>query len=88
MRKRRPVSQATLHAFRGSVKCVLPFLAAMPLDAITNSVMKDVVNQLVAQDYAPKTILEAVNIVKSVVASLLDDNGNAVIERTWNSAVD
>jgi integrase len=86
-RKRRPVSAASIAAFRGNINRVLPFLAETPLDSITNRAVKEIVNQLVAQKYGSKTIAETVGTIKSVVASLVDDDGNPVVMRTWNSRI-
>jgi hypothetical protein len=60
-----------------------PILGDLPLSALDNDVLKNLVQQLHEKELGPKTISNTVDTVKLVVASL-KVNGEEVYKRTWD----
>jgi integrase len=84
-RKRRPVKPATLYTWRSFLKkWLLPNLGEMELSAVGNGAMKKLVEHMEASGLSARSILLACSVVKMVMASAVDDEGNARYPRTWN----
>jgi hypothetical protein len=64
-------------------KWVLPFLGDRTLGEINNRALKELVEKM-SQDLAASSIRDYANIVKAVVASAIDDNGEPLFPRNWN----
>lgn len=85
-RKRNPVRRATLATYRSLLnKHILPAIGDWPLEGVQNGLVKQVVNSLSATGKSPQTINLAVGIIKAVVKSATDENGNQLYPRTWNN---
>jgi integrase len=84
IRKRKPVSPATLHAFGSYVRRLNPMIGEMKLADINNGALKQLVQQLDDEKLSAKTINELVAVVKQVVGSVVDQDGNKVYRREWN----
>jgi hypothetical protein len=56
----------------------------MLLDTVNNLAMKQLVAKMVAGGLAPKSISNYTQIVKMVVASALNEQGEEIHERKWN----
>jgi integrase len=82
-RKRNPISERTEKSYRSSLNKLEPMIGSLPLAQITNKAVKEVVGKL-ADGLKPKTITETVNVIKYVVASVLDEEGEPVYPRKWN----
>ncbi len=86
-RKRRPVRPSTLAGFASYLKNWLnPNLGDMPLSSVNNLVVKQLVAKMTAAGLSSKTMNNIVQVVKMVVASALNENGEQVYPRTWNHA--
>lgn len=84
-RKRRPVKPATLHTWRCFLrKWLVPKLGDMKLNAVGNGAMKALVEHMETAGLAARSIVLACSVVKMVVASAVDDEGNQRYPRTWN----
>lgn len=84
-RKRRPVKETSIAAFRAALNMAKPVLGELPLDAIESSNLKHLVDRLVAEKYASGTIRLVVLATKKVIASAVDENGNPRIAKSWNA---
>lgn len=85
-RQRRPVKLATWFGYRHLLdRWILPRLGNLPLCDVSNSTVKSLVADMVQLSKSPETIRHVVKVVKLVVASYLDANGEAVFRRTWNA---
>ncbi|HSY64928.1 MAG TPA: hypothetical protein VK829_10025 [Terriglobales bacterium] len=83
-RKRNPLEQTTIDTRRYALdKWVYPFLGARTLGEINNLVVKELVERMSAE-LAPSSVRDYVNIVKGVVSSAIDDNGELLFPRKWN----
>ena len=84
-RKRKPVKPATLTTWRNCVKKWLnPNLGDMPLAAVNNGTVKSLVSMMHQAGLSPKTISNYVGLVKLIVASAIDGNGEQLFLRKWN----
>jgi integrase len=84
-RKRRPVRPTTVAGFASYLKNWLnPNVGDVPLSAVNNLVVKQLVAKMTMAGLSPKTINNVVQVVKMVVASALNENGEQLYPRTWN----
>jgi integrase len=85
-RKRNPVRPATLATYRYSVENHLnPVLGKYSLENVGNKELRSLVEKLAAEKLSPATITLNVNIAKQIVASAVNQNGDQLFPRTWNS---
>lgn len=83
-RKRDPVEQTTIDNCRYALdKWAYPHIGEMHLADINNRVLKELVDLMTAK-LSPATVRDYSNIVKSVVASAVDEDGEPKFPRTWN----
>jgi integrase len=90
-RKRNPIKPKTAANWKSHLnKWILPHLGDMPLGMVTNSTLKMLVAQLTesktkqGKSLAPKSVNNYVQIVKLVVASAVNDEGEQLYPRKWN----
>ena len=82
-RKRNPLEQTTIDTRRYALdKWINPFFERRLLADMNNLAMRDFVEHI--SNLAPATIRDYSNIVKAVVASAVDQNGERLFPRTWN----
>lgn len=82
-RKRNPLEQTTIDTRRYALdKWVYPFFEGKLLADVHNLAMRDFVEHI--SHLAPATIRDYSNIVKAVVASAINENGERLFPRTWN----
>jgi len=82
-RKRDPVEQTTIDTRRYALdKWMYPFFEGKLLAEINNRAMRDFVEHI--SNLSAATIRDYSNIVKAVVASAINDDGEQVFPRTWN----
>jgi len=85
-RKRNPIERTTISNRRYALdKWVYPLLGESYLADVNNLALKGFVEHLAAASLAPSSIRDYSNIVKAVVASALDENGEEKFPRKWNS---
>jgi integrase len=83
-RRRKPVSPATLRTFGSYVRRLRLMLGETRLTDINNGTLRRLVQRLDDEKLSPKTVNELVAVIKQVVASAVDDDGNQVHRREWN----
>jgi integrase len=84
-RKRRPITPATAAGFGSYLRNWLnPNIGDIPLSSVNNSVLKGLVTKMTESSLSPKMITNVVQVVKAVVASAVNENGEQVFPRTWN----
>jgi integrase len=84
-RKRAPIKPATAAGYRSYLdKHLLPTLGEMPLSRVDNKTVKSLIEKLTKAKLSPKTIVSIVEVVKLVVASAVNENGEEVFPRKWN----
>jgi len=83
-RKRDPVEQTTIDNRRYALdKWLYPSLGEMYLADVNNLALKSLVDKM-AESLSPASIRDYSNIIKAVVASALDENGEERFPRKWN----
>lgn len=82
-RKRNPIKASSAQAFRSHLNELqaLPF-GKLELESINNRTLRELVPQLSG---GPKTVNCKLTTVKAVIASALDENGEPVYKRKWNT---
>jgi len=84
-RKRKPIAISTLELWEACLKNWLnPNVGDLPLSEINNAALKAVVAKMSEQGLSPKTIDNYVPVVKMVVASAVDEQGEEIYPRKWN----
>jgi integrase len=85
IRKRRPVKPATVYGWQHCLdKRILPNLGNKLLSEMRNGALRQFAEILSAAGRAPKTVVNVVTVVKLVVASALDEEGEQIHPRVWN----
>jgi len=84
-RKRRPVKPATIAGWRDALNAwLLPDLGDKLLTDVSNKTVRELVEKMSAAELSAKTIVNYVQVVKLVVASAVNEEGEQVYPRTWN----
>jgi integrase len=84
-RKRKPVKPATLFSWTNCAnKWLNPNLGDIPLASINNAAVKMLVARMHDSGLSAKTITTYIGLVKLVVASAVDKNGEQLFPRKWN----
>jgi integrase len=85
LRKRRPIRPATAAGFASYLKNWLnPKLGDLPLSSVNNSAVKGLVTVMTEAGLSAKMINNVVQVVKFVVASAVNGDGERLYPRTWN----
>src|SRR5260370_15730647 len=75
-RKRNPIKPATIQSWQNCAdKWLNPNLGDIPLSSVNNATVKTLVAKMHEARLSPKTITNYVGLVKLVVGSALDKNG-------------
>jgi len=83
-RKRNPLEQTTIDTRRYALdKWIYPSLGDTYLADVNNHALKELVEGMAAT-LSPASIRDYANIVKAVVASAIDENGDEKFPRKWN----
>jgi integrase len=84
--KRKPVKPATLSTWENCLaKWLNPNIGDLPLANVNNGVLKRLVAQMSAANLSAKTIINYTGLVKLVVASAKNEEGEPLFPRKWDS---
>jgi integrase len=84
-RKRKPVAPGTIESWLGCLDVwILPNLGDLSLSSVGNLALKGLVAKMVKAGLSPKTINTYSQVVKSVVASAVNEEGEQIYPRKWN----
>jgi integrase len=87
-RKKKPIKASVAHNWNCILKNHLnPLIGELSLSDVGNKTLRSVVTELSAKKLAPATIKNICLVVKLVVASVTDDDGNQIHLRQWNKRV-
>jgi integrase len=85
-RKRNPVRPSTLETYKNQIeKHLIPSLGKLKLEDVGNKALKALLVQLYEKNLSAASITLNVNIVKQILASAVNENGDQLYPRTWNS---
>ena len=83
-RKRNPLEQTTIDTRRYALdKWIYPFFDGRILGQINNRAMKELVEHM-APNLSAATIRDYTNIVKGIVSSAINDDGEELFPQKWN----
>ncbi len=83
-RKRKPVAESTKDWWRDCLdNWLIPHLGDLPVSAVNNGAVKNLVS-IMSKELGPKSITSYVGIVKQVVASAVNAEGEEIYPRKWN----
>lgn len=84
-RKRRPVKPATISGWQDALNAwLLPHLGDKLLADVSNNAVRELVEKMSGAGLSAKTIVNYVQVVKLVVASAVDEEGEQTYPRHWN----
>ena len=84
-RKRKPIKPATAAGFESYLnKWLRPSLGDIPVSSVNNLAVRGLVTKMADAGMSPKMVSNVVQVVKMVVASAVNENGERVHPRTWN----
>jgi integrase len=84
-RKRRPVKPATISGWQDALDAwVLPNIGDKLLSQVSNGAVRELIEKMSVAELSAKTIVNYVQVVKLVVASALNEEGEQVYPRKWN----
>jgi integrase len=84
-RKRNPVKPATVAKYEACLKHALPLFGNRDLSQVNNSDLKVLVKMLSDDGLSASTITGVAVVVKLVVASAVNEQGEELYPRSWNS---
>jgi integrase len=84
-RRRKPVKPATIWGWQHALdKWLFPNLGDMNLADVGNGALKGLIEKMVSAGLSAQTIVNYTKVVKMVVASALNDEGEEIYPRKWN----
>ena len=84
-RKRRPITPASALGFKSYLTNWLnPNLGDVPLSSVNNLAARGVVEKMMNAGISPKMASNVIQVVKMVVASAVNENGEEIHPRKWN----
>jgi integrase len=83
-RKRKPIKPATATSWTSHLAWINPLLGDMPLASVNNLALKELVCKMAEAEFSPKTMHNYLQVVKMVVASAVNEQGEEIHPRKWN----
>jgi len=83
-RKRKPVKPHTLRSWKSHLAWLNPRIGNAPLASINNLALRNLVSEMSEAGFKPKSMLNYLWVVKAVVGSLVNEEGEPVFSRKWN----
>jgi integrase len=84
-RKQKPVKVSVAHLWRGILRRhLLPLLGELSLADCGNRTMKSLIERLAKKNLSPQTIHSICAVMKQVVSSATDADGNQLFPMIWN----
>lgn len=84
-RKRTRIKPATIDGYRCAISWLSSHIAKTPLADIKNAAAKELVSNMKHAGLSDKTIVSYFQVLQSVIASVVNDEGEQVHPRTWDS---
>jgi integrase len=84
-RRRKPVKPATIWGWQQTLdKWLLPNLGDMALSGVGNAALKELIEKMAAAGLSAQSIVNYTRVVKMVVASAVNAEGEEIHPRKWN----
>jgi integrase len=82
--KRTRIKPATVAGYKSAIEWMTPHIGKMPLANIKNAAAKELVTTMKQAELSDKTIVNYVHVLQSVIASVVNGEGEQVHPRTWD----
>ena len=82
--RRTRIKPATIAGYNSAIEWVTPHIGKMPLANIKNAAAKVLVTAMKQAELSDKTIVNYVHVLQSVIASVVNGEGEQVHPRTWD----
>jgi integrase len=84
-RRRKPVKPATIWGWQHALdKWLLPILGDRTLSEVGNAALKELIEKMASAGLSAKTIINYTKVVKMIVASAVNSEGEQLHPRKWN----
>lgn len=83
-RRNSPIKGATVRAYQSHINKLLPLLANVPLSGIRNGIARELVEKLTADGLKPASINAIFHVMKQIVASAVNEEGDQLFPVIWN----
>ena len=83
-RKRKPIKPHTASSWASHLAWIKPRIGDMPLESVNNLTLKELVSDMSEAGFSPWTMHHYVQVVKMIVASVVNEQGEEVYPRKWN----
>jgi integrase len=85
-RAKRPFRPNTLKTYKSQIETVInPLIGSNNLQDVNNALLKSVCLELGEQEYSAKSIGDILTVIKQIVKSAVDSEGNFLYPRVWNT---
>ena len=85
-RRRRPVKASSAATFKSYIsKWVEPYLGSLGVEQVNVAVLRDFIRQLDEAGLSAKSQVEISSAVKSIIASVVDEEGEPLYTRRWDN---
>ena len=84
-RAKRPFRPNTVKSYKSHIETINPLIGNKPLEDVTNKLLKAVCEELQGQEYSAKTINDILVVIKQIVKSAVNSEGDFLYPREWNS---
>jgi integrase len=84
-RKRTRIKPATIAGYKCAVDWLTPHIGNTPLADIKNATAKELITSMKQAGLSDKTIVSYFQVLQSVIASAVNEEGEQVHPRTWDS---
>jgi integrase len=87
-RNRKPIRPSSVPSIKSALdKWIIPNLGDLPVNRINNKSVSHLVAAMRDGGLSPKSQVTYTNLVKSIIKSLTDEDGEPLVTRTWNPSV-
>jgi len=83
--KRTRIKPATITGYKSAIEWMSPHIGKTPLANIKNAAAKELVRAMKQAELSDKTIVNYIHVLQSVIASVVNGEGEQVHPRTWDS---
>ncbi len=83
--KRTRIKPATITGYKSAIEWMSPHIGKTPLADIKNAAAKELVTAMKQAELSDKTIVNYIHVLQSVIASVVNGEGEQVHPRTWDS---
>jgi len=83
--KRTRIKPATITGYKSAIEWMSPHIGKVPLANIKNAAAKELITAMKQAELSDKTIVNYIHVLQSIIASVVNGEGEQVHPRTWDS---